>query len=741
MSVASNNPLLPASRRALPLVARNDLQATPIFFRGTRYWSIKDPISLRYYRLRDDQYHLLNLIDGKRSLDQLQAEQQKQFPHVHWSLNSLQSLVGDFHEKQLLSSRRSGQSEGIQQKRWTARKQKIQGVFLNFLFLRFPGFYPEPVLSRLYPVTRWMFRPAAVILSLCVVCWAMLLLALHFEVFRSQLPEFEQFFGWPNLIYLWLALAVVKVFHEFGHGLSCKHFGGECHSIGVMLLVFSPTLYCDVSDAWMLRNKWQRIMIGAAGMYVEILISALALFVWWYSESGFLHHLALNVFFVTTVTTVIFNANPLMRLDGYYMLCDLIEIPNLSQRSRQLVMQSIGDWCFGIEPQPDPFEPAQGRNWLRIYAVASGIYRWLIVLGIGWFLYTVLKPYHLEMLAVVLSLSSIGGMAGHFIYEVIKMVRVPREQPLSRAKMIISFLGLVTVTALVLFVPIPVFIEAAVLVQPHDVVHVHTQVPGRITQIKVQPGDSIEQGDLLLTFENEELRDREHELTVELAVQQARLKTATALRQPAQIQLATERIQSVIEQLAEMEAQLSRLEIKAPTAGTILAASPLPESVVDSADHSLPSWSGHPLERRVTGAYLESRTHVLSIAPDEKLEAVLFIDQADRNDLSEGQQIRLKFDHLPDMVYSGAISEISLKAIEFVPSSISNKHGGPLPTVTDDQGQERLAGRAWQSTLVLDRDQELFLSGLRGRARIVVAKRSLATIIYRWFRKNLHFRL
>ncbi|MEQ9068033.1 MAG: hypothetical protein RLO18_14970, partial [Gimesia chilikensis] len=156
---------------------------------------------------------------------------------------------------------------------------------------------------------------------------------------------------------MWFVLGAAKVVHEFGHGLSCKHYNGECHGMGIMFLVFSPCLYCDVSDSWMLRNKWQRIIIGGAGMYIEVIMSAIAVWIWWFTKPGLLNHLALNLFFISTVTTVIFNANPLMRFDGYYMMSDLLEIPNLRQKADKHLRDTFAWYCLGIESQRDPFMP------------------------------------------------------------------------------------------------------------------------------------------------------------------------------------------------------------------------------------------------------------------------------------------------------------------------------------------------------------------------------------------------
>jgi hypothetical protein len=151
-------------------------------------------------------------------------------------------------------------------------------------------------------------------------------------------------------------MAVVKVLHEFGHGLSCKKFGGECHEIGFMLLVFTPCLYCNVSDSWMLPNKWKRVWIGAGGIYVEMILASLAAFVWFFTESGTtVNDLCLNMMFLNVVSTVLVNGNPLLRFDGYYILMDMLEIPNLRQKSTEVLKRWFQKTCLGLELQDDPF--------------------------------------------------------------------------------------------------------------------------------------------------------------------------------------------------------------------------------------------------------------------------------------------------------------------------------------------------------------------------------------------------
>ena len=254
---------------------------------------------------------------------------------------------------------------------------------------------------------------------------ALTLVAVEFDVFRAKLPEFRNFFSIHNAFLLAVVLGVTKILHEFGHGLSCKHFGGECHEMGIMILVLTPCLYCNVSDSWMLPSKWQRAAIGAAGIYVEVLLASICTFLWWFSEPGLFHNLCLNVMFVCSVSTIIFNANPLLRYDGYYILADLTEIPNLRQKATTILSHKLGEWCLGLEPQEDPFLPQRNQLFFALYSVAAAAYRWVVVMSICWFLYKLFESYHLKLVGQLVVAGSLWGLLVMPLYQAGKFFYVP----------------------------------------------------------------------------------------------------------------------------------------------------------------------------------------------------------------------------------------------------------------------------------------------------------------------------
>lgn len=733
--------LLSSAQRPVPLKARADLKIARIQYQQAASWVIKDPVTLRYFRFQPEQYKILELLDGERNLETIRDEFHKEFPAANLTLEEIQSLISDLHKSGLAYSSRFGQGTALVKEKREQRRKKFIGMLKNVLYLRVPGWDPERTLQFLHPLFKWMFTPLGVFLWAVVVVASWLLLAIQFSEFQHRLPEFQQFFGWPNLMYLWIVLGGAKIIHEFGHGLTCKHFGGECHEMGVMLLVFSPCLYCDVSDSWMLKNKWKRIMIGAAGMYIEVFLAALGIFAWWYSQPGLFHHLCLNLFFVSTVTTVIFNANPLMRYDGYYMMADWLEIPNLRPKADKLLREAFSWYCLGIESRPDPFMPQTGKEWFVLFSIAAALYRWFILGVITVFFYTFLKPYELQSIGIAMAVFSVVGIITSLVVTTYKIIAAPRRDPLSKPKITVSLLILASLFAAAMMIPFPWSLEAALVLEPHNVQHVYAITPGRLDHLEVQQGQKVQQGQILARLTNFDKEQEYRKLQKEKEVTQVEIRVQRKLQDFARMRLAEEKLQTIEKQLTDYEEQLAKLTIVAPISGTVIAPPRVAEKKVDGPRTKLERWHGTPLDPRNEQSWLEPRTPLLSIAPDEHFQAVLVVDQADRNDLSEGIEVRIKLDDLPDKTYHGTVSEIAAAHMVFAPVALSNKAEGGLATKTDPEGREKLQSIAYQATVLLEEDAPLLKSGLRGRARFQVATRSASDWLVRYIRQTFHFRL
>ena len=301
-------------------------------------------------------------------------------------------------------------------------------------------------------------------------------------------------------------LSGTKVLHEFGHGLACKRLGGECHELGLMFLVLTPCLYCNVSDSWMISDKWRRAAVGAAGMYCELVLAAICTFLWWFSEVGWLHYLFLNVIFVCSISTLLFNANPLMRYDGYFILSDLLEIPNLRQKASAVLVRWLSRCVTGVSPPSDPFLPTRRRAIFAVYAVAAAVYGWIVAVGILWFLYRVLEPYGLKTIGQLLVATSLFSLVFRPIGKLATWLCVPgRTRQVNMLRVVFSLVRVGGRAGSCRLGTAPVLCHLRVQVQPRAATSVYADVPGMLTSIHVRPDEHVRRGQVLVTLQNSEI--------------------------------------------------------------------------------------------------------------------------------------------------------------------------------------------------------------------------------------------
>ena len=283
-------------------------------------------------------------------------------------------------------------------------------------------------------------------------------MATHFGAFCARLPAAHEFFHLQTLAYLWLALGAAKVLHELGHGLSCKACGGEVHELGALLLCFTPTLYCDVSDAWTLRSKWRRIGISFAGIYVELLIAALATFVWW-NASGhpFLSHLTWPSWRCAVSTRCCSTATPCCVSMAITPSPTGSRSPTCATAPTTFSNRLLLEQCLGIEPPPVP-PMTPGRRALFVgYAIASFVYRGVVTCAVFLFLYQFLKPYHLGPVSVLLACWAVASMmarpALRFAGAFYQRRRLPK---MKLRRVLVSAVAVAGLVLVVWKVPLPV---------------------------------------------------------------------------------------------------------------------------------------------------------------------------------------------------------------------------------------------------------------------------------------------
>jgi len=746
--------LLSSSARALNIRRRPDLTAQRQRYQGKTYWVVKDPVGLHYFRFQEEEYAILNMLDGETSLDEIKERFEDEFPPQKITLDELQNFLGTLHRSGLVLASVQGQGPQLLKRRGEKKRQQLVASVANVLCIRFKGVDPERFLAWLYPAVRWLFSPLALAVCLGMMLTALLTILVEFDTFLGKLPTFQSFFTPANAFLMAVTLAVTKVLHELGHGLSCKHFGGECHEMGVMILVLTPCLYCNVSDSWMLPNKWHRAAIGVAGIYVELVLASIATFIWWSSEPGLLNNLCLNVIFIASISTILFNGNPLLRYDGYYVLADVLEIPNLRQKATQILSRKAGEWFLGLEPGEDPFLPQRKQLLFAIYSVAAAAYRWLIVLSILLFLYRVFKPYGLEVVGQAIVVAALYGLFIQPLYRLGKFFYVPgRLEKVKKVRMYATLAGICGIVGAFFFLPLPYHVIATLEIQARNAAPVYVVVPGTLDEVLVQPGQYVKkeenkEGEVLAQLSSFELDQRIDELragydrySAELeSLEREQIRNPSVAGRIPEVEKSKEAQKTRLDEALE---QRKKLTLRAPEAGIVL---PPPGNFPPTdPEGPLPTWSGSPFLPVNRGCYLQEGTLFCKVGDPRRLEAVLIIEEDDRPFVAELQKVEIKLDALPHDVIEGKIEKISPETMKASPRRLSAKSGGELATKTNPAtGVEQALTPSYQASVPIDDTDDILRLGLRGRAKVQMDRAHWQTLGQRFWRfllRTFRFRM
>lgn len=745
------NPSMAASvDRPVILRRRADLDVSIQRYEGRTYYLIKDPVGLKYFRFQEEEYRILDLLDGRRSLQEIKDVFEAEFIPQKITLEELQQFIGRLHESGLVVSESEGQGAKLLDRAEKRRKKQLISTLSNVLYIKLPGFDPEPVLRWLHPRMKWIYTPAALCGAITLALSALTLVLINFQEFqgRPEMESFHSFFNMRNIVWLWIAMGMTKIIHEFGHGLTCTHFGGECHEMGMLFLVLSPALYCNVSDAWTMPNKWHRIAISVAGIYVEVVLASIATFIWWYSAPGLLHNIAFSTMFVCSVNTVLLNANPLMRFDGYYVLSDLLEIPNLRAKANQLLQRTAGEVCLGLEMPHDPFMPKARQGWFITFAIASWFYRWFVTFGILLFLYSFLKPYKLGAISALMATGIVVMMFVMPLVKMVKFIFTPGRLEMVK-KLRATITAIVAASLLVgfLFIKVPKRTTAVFTVQLRDAAPVFVKVAGKLEEVNVVPGQKVNKNDVLAKLENMEYGLQRGSLLRLASHQRSAMRTYGKLGAvekgefPAMQEAAEDQLESATEQLASLDEQIADLTILAPRDGVVYPPEIVAEPALREKYETLPQWHGSPLDEQNRGTYLSAGMPFCYIGDPKEKEAVLVIDQSEIEFVRVGYKALIKLEAFPEKTYEVKIEEISQREVESSPRQLSNSLGGELATKQDSSGRMTPMASSYQARVSLVEDAELLIPGMKGRARIEAPPRTLAKIVWRYLAETFHFRL
>lgn len=527
-------------------------------YRGEVWYVMEDRVAGKYHRFNPPSYRVISLMDAKRDMAAIWKRLTDQLADDTPSQEEVIKLLGQLHGADLVQCDVDPDVAELFERRTKEKKRKFMSRFMNPISLRFPLWDPDRALIRIVAWLRPLRGGWGLAIWLAVVLPALALVPLHWPDLTQNFGE--QMLALDNLLIMAVVFPLIKACHEMGHGIATRMRGGEVHEMGVMLLVFFPIPYVEASSSSAFVKKTDRMLVGAAGMLSELFIAALAFYLWLLLEPGLARSLTYNAIVLASVTTVMFNANPLLRYDGYYVLSDWIEIPNLGTRANKYWQYLAERYVFGVkQSEPPPATPGE-RRWFLGYAPLAFAYRMVVLVGIALF---IAQQYF--FMGVLLALWGIVASLGIPLYKGIAAL-VTGPQYAARAVRVRSvFAGLVAALAVLLFLlPLPRHTEAEGVVWLPEQALLRAGGSGFITDVPATPRQQVVPGQLIA-------QSQDPALTYGIAAQEAKLEEARARHdaawgvrpaQAGQLQEDIRREQAGLERMLD-EAALLGLRAKA----------------------------------------------------------------------------------------------------------------------------------------------------------------------------------
>ncbi len=533
-------------------------------YRGEVWYVLQDHATGRFQRFTPAANLLIGLMDGRRTVQEIWDIGRDRLGEDAPTQEEMIRLLSQLHAVDIMQSDVPPDiAELFNRFEKRISRKWVQNV-RNPMAMRFSVLDPEKLLNRLRPAAAPFFGWFGAILWLGVVGTAVFYVGVYWAELTENITD--RVLAPQNLILLWITFPIIKAFHEFGHAFAVKVRGGEVHDMGIMFLVLTPTPYLDASASLAFRSKWERIFVGAAGMAVELFIAAIALFLWIHAQPGPMRAVLYNIIFIAGVSSLLFNGNPLLRYDAYYMLSDLLEIPNLSQRGLRYLGYLMQRYVFGILDAEPPLSAPGERAWFIIYSIASFAYRILIYFSIVFFI--------AEKFFIVGIMLAGWAVISMFILPVAKSMKFLFSSPRLQKKRLRAFvaaaLSVAAVGAVVFLVPIPLSTRAEGVVWVPEQAQVRAGSDGFVETLKVAPGERVKAGDPLIECSDPLLPSQMRVEEAQLRELQVQYDTQI-LSERVKAEITKEEIRNVEGQLARSRERFAALTIRSLVDGNFLS--------------------------------------------------------------------------------------------------------------------------------------------------------------------------
>jgi len=654
------------------------------------------PDNHEFYTLPPEYWELLQLFDGERSYEEIAAlftERTGIAVAEDWVKQFAAENAEAGFWSRTLQEKNARFREEMAEKRRALTKKKSK--WSNLAEITFPAWDPDAVLTKVHDRVRFIFTYQFLLVSIAMFTFAAYVLVSHWTEIGQDNLEFYNFThkGLADIIEFWVLVCVIACIHEFCHGIACKHTGGESHSMGFLLIYLSPAFYCDTTEAWVYGNKWQRIATAAAGVWSSLIIYSIASFVWWGTAvDGAAHNFAYIVMLASGILPVLINLNPLIKLDGYFMFTELLDIPELKENATIYVNSWVRRNIFRL-PVDVPYATWRRKLLYVPYTLASGFYSYGLLFFVVTFVYNVIHRYNPEwafvpagLLALIVFKSRILGL-----WRFMRLLYLDKKDRVKawltlRHSAVLGVVGLVILLA-------PLWretVQGRLMIEPVQRSVVRVEVPGTVTAVNVDEGQQVSAGTVLLQLRNLDLESQAARVAADLRLASARaVQAQMSYADFAAAERHREELAATNRALAD---KMTHLSVTSPIAGTVVT----------------------PRVRDLQGAYLPAGSQVMEIANTSLLEARVYISEPDVGKVRLGSAAALHLDALA----SSILGNVTFLA----PASTEAAQG-----LFDQQEYKGLqASRYYVAKIQVANPGQQIRDGFTGTAKIFVRRRSIA---------------
>jgi putative peptide zinc metalloprotease protein len=638
-------------------------------YRGELWYLLQDPVSNQVHRFTPAARFVIAAMDGVRNVQQLWELANRRLGEEAPTQDDIIRLLGQLHAADLLRSDATPDTAEAYERGERQARQVRQRSYMNPMAIRLHLFDPDAMLNRLRPLIDLIWSKWGGLLWLAMVLPALLMLPLHWADLGGNFSD--RVMAADNLLMLWLIFPLIKALHEFGHAAATKRGGGEVHDVGVVMLVLIPIPYVEASASTVFKSSWHRAVVGASGMAVELFIAALAFYFWILVEPSALRAVLFNVMVVAGVSTLIFNGNPLLRYDAYYILSDVVQMPNLAARSMRYLGYLIERHAFGITDAHTAEGSKGERLFLALYGVLSSIYRVLVTIAIALFI-----AGEFFIIGVLLAIWAVATMAIVPLVKSARKVAARARARRHRTRVLGVSGGFVAALFLLLFVvpaPFRTVVEGVAWLPQSALVRAGHE--GFVERLVAVPGRPVAAGDLLVEIRNPAL-------DAALAVSQAKVAELEATywsgmaNDRSQAGIARQQLDAERSALATVREQMALLSIRAKAPGIFMV----------------------PRPQDMEGRYFNRGDLLAYVIDKPQLVARVVVAQDDADAVRNATTaVQLRLVHRPEQVLEGRLQREVPAGAEYLPSlALSTQGGGQLATDPRDTKGARTMERTFQ---------------------------------------------